>query len=70
MPKLQTVTVRTASRLPIGKGFQECGVSLSYVVDETATDAETVVSNLSHDLISAFQSLWKRIDAAPDEPPQ
>ena len=66
MPKLQTVTVRTASRMPIGAGFQEVGVSLSYVIEETEITAASVVASVQGELLDAFQSLWKHLDADTD----
>ena len=65
MPTLQSVTVRTASRMPIGNGFQEVGVSLSFLVTEPSTSVE-VVAHVSAELREAFQQLWRELDG--DDP--
>ena len=66
--ELNTVTVRTASRTPLGRNaFQEVGVSLSYSVrDEAGADAEQIAARAAEVLERAFHAVWLRLEGLPD----
>ena len=67
MPKLTAITVRAASRQPIGAhGFQEASVALSFSVSEDDPVLDGLADHVSAELEAAFTKLWARLDRVPD----
>ena len=66
MPKLTGITVRAASRQPIGpQGFQEASVALSFAVTESEPVLDGLADHVSAELEAAFAKLWARLDGVP-----
>jgi len=67
MPRLTGITVRAASRQPIGQhGFQEASVALSFAVTEDDPVLDSLADHVSAELEAAFQKLWARIEGTPE----
>lgn len=63
MPKLTAITVRAASRQPIGAhGFQEASVALSFSVTEEDPVLDGLADHVSTELEAAFAKLWARLE--------
>jgi len=67
MPKLTAITVRAASRQPIGAhGFQEASVGLSFSVADDDPALEGLADHVSAELEAAFTRLWARLESDPE----
>jgi hypothetical protein len=70
MPRLTGITVRAASRQPIGRvGFQEAAVALSFAVADGDPALDGLADHVSAELEAAFARLWARLDGAPEPKP-
>ena len=70
MPKLTAITVRAASRQPVGVGgFQEASVALSFSVAEDDPVIDGLADHVSLELEAAFARLWARLEGTPEERP-
>ena len=64
------LTVRTASRQPVGRGaFQEVGVSLSFAVPPDCEDLPQFVAEATSQLELAFGQAWAQLDGRTAAPP-
>jgi len=67
MPRLTAITVRAASRQPIGAhGFQEASVALSFSVAEDDPALEGLADHVSAELEAAFARLWAKLEGEAD----
>jgi len=67
MPKLTAITVRAASRQPIGvQGFQEASVALSFAVTEDDPVLDGLADHVSAELEAAFQKLWAKLEGVAE----
>lgn len=67
MPRLTGITVRAASRQPVGVGgYQEAAVSLAFQVEEGDPVVDGLADHVAAELEAAFQKLWARIEGAPE----
>ena len=68
MPRLTAITVRAASRQPVGaNGFQEASVSLAFAVADDDPALEGLADHVSAELEAAFIRLWARLEGNPEE---
>ena len=67
MTRLTGITVRAASRQPVGVGgYMEAAVSLAFHVEEGDPVIDGLTDHVGAELEAAFQKLWARIEGAPD----
>jgi len=66
MPTLTAITVRAASRQPIGVGgFQEASVSLAFSVAEGDPALDRLADHVARELEAAFARLWAKLEGTP-----